>query len=167
VTKTLAELQTLCCQLGIAVLPQRRARKDAYIEALRWHFWTKDNPGVPLPEHIEPMLLANWDELAPVDVELLGRDNSAWIAQEKIDGVRALFHITAEGVRLTSRSISDVTFRLYDWDHVDAKTGQPQAVQVDQALACIDFVDGAAGPVARSSTSSPRRRMGCAMIWSV
>ena len=43
---------------------------------------------------------------------------------------------------------SDVTFRLYDWDHVDAKTGQPRALQVDQALACIDFVDGAAGPVA-------------------
>ena len=34
---------------------------------------------------------------------------------------------------------SDVTFRLYDWDHVDAKTGQPRALQVDQALACIDF----------------------------
>ena len=34
---------------------------------------------------------------------------------------------------------SDVTFRLYDWDHVDPKTGQPRALQVDQALACIDF----------------------------
>jgi mannose-6-phosphate isomerase len=36
---------------------------------------------------------------------------------------------------------SDVTFRLYDWDHVDARTGQPRALQVDQALACIDFGD--------------------------
>jgi hypothetical protein len=34
---------------------------------------------------------------------------------------------------------SDVTFRLYDWNHVDAKTGQPRPLQVDQALACIDF----------------------------
>ena len=34
---------------------------------------------------------------------------------------------------------SDVTFRLYDWGHVDAKTGKPRALQVDQALACIDF----------------------------
>lgn len=42
---------------------------------------------------------------------------------------------------------SDVTFRLYDWGHVDAKTGQPRELEVDQALACIDFVDGAAGPV--------------------
>ena len=43
---------------------------------------------------------------------------------------------------------SDVTFRLYDWDHVDAKTGRPRALQVEQALACIDFVGGAASPVA-------------------
>ncbi|MEO8340027.1 MAG: type I phosphomannose isomerase catalytic subunit [Nitrospirota bacterium] len=42
---------------------------------------------------------------------------------------------------------SDVTFRLYDWDHVDAKTGQPRALQVDQALACIDFAQGIAAPV--------------------
>jgi mannose-6-phosphate isomerase len=43
---------------------------------------------------------------------------------------------------------SDVTFRLYDWGHVDAKTGQPRALQVDQALACVDFAERAAGPVA-------------------
>ena len=43
---------------------------------------------------------------------------------------------------------SDVTFRLYDWDHVDPKTGQPRPLQVDQAMACIDFAQGAIGPVA-------------------
>jgi mannose-6-phosphate isomerase len=43
---------------------------------------------------------------------------------------------------------SDVTFRLYDWGHVEAKTGQPRALQVDQALACINFADGAGGLVA-------------------
>jgi mannose-6-phosphate isomerase len=42
---------------------------------------------------------------------------------------------------------SDVTFRLYDWDHVDPKTGQPRHLQVDQAMACIDFAQGAIGPV--------------------
>lgn len=42
---------------------------------------------------------------------------------------------------------SDVTFRLYDWGHVDAKTGQPRALQFDKALACIDFAQGAVGPV--------------------
>jgi mannose-6-phosphate isomerase len=42
---------------------------------------------------------------------------------------------------------SDVTFRLYDWGHVDAETGQHRPLQVDQALACIDFLQGAVGPV--------------------
>jgi len=42
---------------------------------------------------------------------------------------------------------SDVTFRLFDWGHVDAKTGQPRPLQVDQAMACIDFAQGAIGPV--------------------
>jgi mannose-6-phosphate isomerase len=42
---------------------------------------------------------------------------------------------------------SDVTFRLYDWGHVDAKTGQPRALQIEQALACIDFAESATNPV--------------------
>jgi len=42
---------------------------------------------------------------------------------------------------------SDVTFRLYDWDHVDTKTGQPRPLQVDQAMACIDFAQGEITPV--------------------
>jgi mannose-6-phosphate isomerase len=43
---------------------------------------------------------------------------------------------------------SDVTFRLYDWEHIDAKTGHPRPLQVDQAMACIDFTQGAIGPAA-------------------
>jgi len=42
---------------------------------------------------------------------------------------------------------SDVTFRFFDWNHVDAKTGQPRPLQIDQAMACIDFAQGAIGPV--------------------
>ena len=42
---------------------------------------------------------------------------------------------------------SDVTFRLYDWDHVDAKTASRRDLQVEQAIACIDFAQGAVGPV--------------------
>jgi mannose-6-phosphate isomerase len=43
---------------------------------------------------------------------------------------------------------SDVTFRLYDWNQIDAKTGQRRPLQVDQAMACINFKQGAVGPVA-------------------
>jgi mannose-6-phosphate isomerase len=42
---------------------------------------------------------------------------------------------------------SDVTFRLYDWNHVDAKTGKQRELQVEQAISCIDFSQGAVGPV--------------------
>ncbi len=42
---------------------------------------------------------------------------------------------------------SDVTFRLYDWDHVDANTGERRALQVDRAIACTDFAQVALRPV--------------------
>jgi mannose-6-phosphate isomerase len=42
---------------------------------------------------------------------------------------------------------SDVTFRLYDWNHIDAETGKPRALQVDPALACIDFGECSGGLV--------------------
>jgi mannose-6-phosphate isomerase len=42
---------------------------------------------------------------------------------------------------------SDVTFRLHDWNRVDPATGRPRALQVDQALACIDFDQGVLTPV--------------------
>jgi mannose-6-phosphate isomerase len=42
---------------------------------------------------------------------------------------------------------SDVTFRLYDWDHVDPKTNKKRDLQIDKALACIDFAQGTVTPV--------------------
>jgi mannose-6-phosphate isomerase len=42
---------------------------------------------------------------------------------------------------------SDVTFRLYDWDHADPRTSQLRPLQVEQALACIDFGQGAVQPL--------------------
>ena len=64
---------------------------------------------------------------------------------------------------------SDVTFRLYDWNHVDAKTGQPRPLQVDQALACIDFGKCAGGPVTpvveRTSPVRRERLFHCDHFW--
>jgi mannose-6-phosphate isomerase len=42
---------------------------------------------------------------------------------------------------------SDVTLRLYDWNQVDGRTHQRRPLQVEAALACIDFRQGAGGPV--------------------
>ena len=57
---------------------------------------------------------------------------------------------------------SDVTFRLYDWGHIDAKTAQPRPLQVDQALACVDFANRTAGlvaPVVEATAPVERERL--------
>ena len=54
---------------------------------------------------------------------------------------------------------SDVTFRLYDWDRIDPKTGDPRPLQVEQAIACLDIEQGAIGPVALVvEQEAPERR---------
>jgi mannose-6-phosphate isomerase len=42
---------------------------------------------------------------------------------------------------------SDVTFRLYDWNLIDPKTLRHRPLQVEQAMACIDFMQEAITPV--------------------
>ena len=42
---------------------------------------------------------------------------------------------------------SDITYRLYDWDRVDAKTGQPRPLHIDDGLACSNFDAGPCHPV--------------------
>jgi mannose-6-phosphate isomerase len=57
---------------------------------------------------------------------------------------------------------SDVTFRLYDWGHLDAKTGQPRPLQIDQALASIDFAQSTEGlvlPFIETTTPVVRERL--------
>ena len=54
---------------------------------------------------------------------------------------------------------SDVTFRLYDWGHVDPKTKKPRPLQVDQAFSCIEFGASDSGLVAaRVETTMPVER---------
>jgi len=49
--------------------------------------------------------------------------------------------IGAGNVILEVQQNSDTTFRVYDWDRVDAKTGQPRALHVAESLECINFRD--------------------------
>jgi mannose-6-phosphate isomerase len=58
-------------------------------------------------------------------------------------------HALGDGVVVMEvQQNSDITFRLFDWDHIDTKTGHPRELQVEQALACVDFRQGAIEPVA-------------------
>jgi mannose-6-phosphate isomerase len=45
---------------------------------------------------------------------------------------------------------SDVTFRLSDWNRVDPKTEKPRELQVDEAMACIDYHQVALTPATPS-----------------
>ncbi len=57
---------------------------------------------------------------------------------------------------------SDVTFRLYDWDRVDAQTGKPRQLHIDESLACTDFsatVSGPALPVLEQDGPVRRERL--------
>ena len=48
-------------------------------------------------------------------------------------------HTLGDVVVFEVQENSDVTYRLYDWDRVDEKTGKPRDLQVEEAIACIDF----------------------------
>jgi mannose-6-phosphate isomerase len=52
---------------------------------------------------------------------------------------------------------SDVTFRLYDWNHKDPKTGNARPLQVEQALACVDFAKNGAGLMTPEATATTER----------
>jgi mannose-6-phosphate isomerase len=52
----------------------------------------------------------------------------------------------------------DTTYRLYDWDRVDAKTGRPRQLHIDDGLACADFARGPCHPVRPVAEDHPHGR---------
>jgi mannose-6-phosphate isomerase len=100
-------------------------------------------------------------------------DELPWFTPQLGDGVflpaGTVHSLGGDVVVFEVQQNSDVTFRLYDWDHVDGKTGQPRELQVDQALACIDFAEGAVGrvtPVVEATTPVERERFfQCEHFW--
>jgi mannose-6-phosphate isomerase len=63
-------------------------------------------------------------------------------------------HSLGDGVVvLEIQQNSDMTFRLYDWDHIDQTTGQKRPLQVDKALQCVAYDQGVITPVVPVVTS--------------
>jgi mannose-6-phosphate isomerase len=56
-------------------------------------------------------------------------------------------HSLSDVVVFELQQNSDVTFRLYDWNHIDPRTLQRRPLQVEQAMACIDFGQGTVTPI--------------------
>jgi mannose-6-phosphate isomerase len=69
-------------------------------------------------------------------------------------------HSLGDGVMVFEvQENSDVTFRLYDWDHIDAKTGKKRDLQVDEALQCVDFAQGEVKPLTPAlEAATPAKR---------
>jgi mannose-6-phosphate isomerase len=52
---------------------------------------------------------------------------------------------------------SDITYRLYDWDRLDARTGKPRDLHVEDGLLCSDFATGPCYPVDPTRADRPHR----------
>ncbi len=140
--KTLAELQVECAALGIQVETKGRASKEPYVAALRDYHWRMDHPDEPLPAQIMPMLLGSWEDLDDAQADAIEQDHHAWIVQTKMDGVRALFHIESDRVRITSRTVSEVTYRLSEFQenlpHLTTDLTGLDGTILDGELVCPD-----------------------------
>jgi hypothetical protein len=114
---SLARLKTQCETLGYTIHRKGlRPAKADYLAVLRQHFINRDYPsGLPYPE-LSPMLCAEYHRLAPKAQEQLWRDDNGWIAQQKINGERAILHfVKGVGIFCHSRVISLKTFRRTEW----------------------------------------------------
>ena len=138
--KNLAKLQAECADLGIKVNTKGRASKGPYIVALRDYHWRKDHSDEPLPAQVMPMLLGSWDDLDDDQAEAIEQDHHAWIVQPKMDGCRALFHIEGNRVRITSRTVSEVTYRLSEFQdnlpHLTQEASRLAGTILDGELVC-------------------------------
>ena len=62
-------------------------------------------------------------------------------------GAGTVHAIGADILLFEVQQTSDITYRLYDWDRVDAKTGKPRELHIEDGLACSDFAAGPCRPV--------------------
>ena len=100
---------------------------------------------------LKPGITAN--ELRKSLAEKTLEKDLSWFTPKADDAVlikSGTVHTLKDVVVFEVQENSDVTFRLYDWDRIDAKTGRPRDLQVDQAIACVDFDQTALGPVSPS-----------------
>jgi ATP-dependent DNA ligase len=103
-------LQRKCQELGLTVAQKgKRPSKDDCVRVLRAHFLP--DGGLPY-EELTPMLcFPSWD-IKPEEMERIWA-SSKWIAQEKLNGCRAMLHaVKGVGWFVHSRTISLKTYRF-------------------------------------------------------
>ena len=147
--KTLAKLQAECAVLGLTVTQNGKPQKDEYITALRKFRWELVHPNKPVPPQVMPMLLSKWDDLSEEQAAQIEGEGSGWLVQPKLDGVRCLLHVEGGRIRLTSRCISEITYRLGEFQdnvpHLATGWSELDGTVIDGELVC---------PVAELNTGS-------------
>lgn len=122
-SRNLADLKIICSGLGLSVKQSgKREAKSDYEEVLRQHFWQEEMGDKPLLDQYQPMLARNVKDVKPTEAEEMWEDGGDFVAQEKLDGCRAILQINPKinpfrkGTELrnevTSRRVSDETYRL-------------------------------------------------------
>jgi hypothetical protein len=108
----LADLKREAEQLGLSVFQSgTRPAKEDYTSSLREYFLKRDYPNGPPYEEITPMLCHDFWLLHPKQQKMLWR-NPDWVAQEKINGVRAILVFKQGlGVFCHSRTVSARSYR--------------------------------------------------------
>lgn len=61
------------------------------------------------------MLLSSWDDLPTEMQAKIESNGSEWAVQPKLDGIRAILQVTEKGVVITSRNVSEVNYRLSEF----------------------------------------------------
>ncbi len=89
--------------------------KEALMDMLVEHYHKSDVQGQRLVAQLPVMLARNVKDLKPVQFEGLRENkNGLWIAEEKLDEVRAKWHLGEANNRIDSRNRSDVTYEYVE-----------------------------------------------------
>jgi ATP-dependent DNA ligase len=113
--RKLAELQSLCRELGLEVrLGPRKAKAD-YLQALREHYLKRDYLEGPPFAELTPMLSYPYWNLRAPERERIWQDHNDWLVQEKFNGCRVVIHfVRGIGTFAHSRNLDSRTYRRTD-----------------------------------------------------
>lgn len=118
--KRLAELRHEASELGI-ITPERPlwgVTKDYLMDLLAAHYRAGASSRASLLPQLQVMGARKWQEQKPAARQALLDSTDMWIAEEKLDGVRAKLHLGFESNRTDSKHRSDKTYEYVE------KTGQ-------------------------------------------
>lgn len=118
--KNLAELQHEVDNLGITYLCTDT--KEDLMDLLAVHYREIDVNRPPLIPQLPVMLARNTKDLKePVRDSIIANESKLWIAEQKLDGVRARLHFNSGYNRIDSRHRSATTY-----EYVEKTEGLPQ-----------------------------------------